>query len=553
MVSNTTRRRNTLAAVAATAAAAAAAAAAKAVAESTPITQFYPVFDFLSDIETINYILALLSNKVLRPKLHVLGITLFKMHAWETLHRAVSAFMSLIYHSDISFNRYGKSFNASDMILRNATTKLPNRIPIENTDTNIQQRSSIIMESITKYMVKEKNINPIDRTNKTIVALKILVNCGADVNGHCCNDKLSTVHREWTPLVYAAYLGNIDIVKYLVRHGANVNPDHMWTPLMYAAKHGDYDMVKYLVDNGANVNANATYYGGTVLQMALESKQEHAVIHNMVKYLVDKGVNMNAAGDRVPPWMYAIKFGSIDILKFLVDNGANVKVANVNAAYFCSTFAVVHSNDNLEMIKYLVSIGAAFNIKRALTCAASYGYLKLIKYLVNMENEILNRPTEIPIYDDDDSEIEYRRDEYACTYGEYALLTAAEKGHQDVVEYLIGQSVNINARDYDGMTSLSLAVIERHRGIAEYLLNKGALQVSDTVLETPLVYAIMSKNLDMVQLLIENGAEMNHCTVKGYTIYVLALNNSLPIFEYLKQKGMTKEGYFNKNPSYHWG
>ena len=548
MVSNTTRRRNTLARI-----------AANAVAERMPITQFYPVFDFLSDIETINYILVLLSNKVLRPKLHVLGITLFKMHPWEILHHAVSAFMSLIYHNDISFNRYGKSFNASDMILRNATTKLPNRIPIENTDTNIQQRSCIIMESITKYMVKEKNINPIDRTNKTIVALKILVNCGADVNGHCCNDKLSTVHREWTPLVYAAYLGNIDIVKYLVRRGANVNvnPDHMWTPLMYAAKHGDYDMVKYLVDNGANVNArrsrpNATYYEESVLQMALESKQEHAVIHNIVKYLVDKGVNMSA-GDRVPPWMYAIKIGSIDTLKFLVDNGANVKVANVNAAHFCSTFAVVRSNDNLEMIKYLVSIGAAFNIKRALICAASYGYLKLIKYLVNMKNDILNRPTEIPIYDDDDSEIVYRRDEYACTYGEYALLTAAEKGHQDVVEYLIGQSVNINARDYDGMTSLSLAVIQRHRGIAEYLLNKGALQVSDTVLETPLVYAIMSKNLDMVQLLIENGAEMNHCTVKGYTIYVLALENSPPIFEYLKQKGMTKEGYFNKNPSYHWG
>jgi ankyrin repeat protein len=384
-------------------------------------------------------------------------------------------------------------------------------------------------------MVKEKDINPniIDRTNKTIVALKILVNCGADVNEHCFlrNGKLCQLHgergaQEWTPLVYAAYWGNIDIVRYLVSCGANVNPHPndrwrplMWTPLMYAAKHGDHDMVRYLVDNGANVNTCS--------------------LRDQVLY-------------RLSPWMHAIKLGSIDILKFLVDNGANVN------EYSCTTFAVSESNDNLEMIQYLVSIDVTFNIGVVLEHAARYGHLELIKYLVNTNNEILNHPVEIPDYDDSDSEyrnfrLYYRENDHAHTYGEYALLAAAKNGQHHVVEYFIGQKVNINARDCYGRTSLSLAVGLNRRSVVEYLLNNRALQVKDTSGKTPLVYAIMLQDLGLVKLLIGKGAEMHDITDQGFTIYVLARDNSLPIFEYLKQEGMTKEGYFSKKPSYHWG
>lgn len=505
MTSNTKRKRERLAAIAR--------------ARRMPITQFYPVFYFLNDEETINYILVLLSNKVLRPKLHGLGIILFKIHPWETLDHAVSAFMSLEFKTEISFNRSGESINASDMILRNATTNLSD--------------SCVIFESIYKYMEKERDINPIiiDRTNKTIVALKILLNCGADVNEHCfqrnggeCGPTGANVipffcrgDQEWTPLVYAAYLGNIDIVRYLVSCGANVNPHPnvemrpLMTPLMYAAKHGDYDMVKYLVDNGANVN---TYF----LRFELLYQ--------------------------IPPWMHAIKCGNIDTLKFLVDNGANVN------EHPCTTYVVSESNDNLEMIKYLVSIGVTFNIRVVLESAASYGHLELIKYLVNTNTEILNHPVEIPDYDDPfNVGVYYRENDHAHTHGEYALLAAAKNGQHHVVEYFIGQKVNINARDCYGRTSLSLAVDARARGVAEYLLNNGAAHLKDTDGFSPLVCAIMSHNLDMVKLLIDNGADMYDITRRGCTIYVLAREKSPSIFEYLKQKGMTEEGYYTKYPS----
>ena len=54
---------------------------------------------------------------------------------------------------------------------------------------------------------------------------------------------------DFTPL-HEAEIGNLDVVKYLVEKGADVNiPDENgWTPLHIAAKEGKLDVVKYLVE-----------------------------------------------------------------------------------------------------------------------------------------------------------------------------------------------------------------------------------------------------------------------------------------------------------------
>ena len=74
--------------------------------------------------------------------------------------------------------------------------------------------------------------------------VKFLVEHGADING-----------REFSPLLTATYLGNrtFDIVKFLVEHGANVNvrSKHGETPLYNAFCNSDgIEMVKFLVEHG---------------------------------------------------------------------------------------------------------------------------------------------------------------------------------------------------------------------------------------------------------------------------------------------------------------
>jgi ankyrin repeat protein len=59
----------------------------------------------------------------------------------------------------------------------------------------------------------------------------------------------------YTPLMLAAYQGNVDAATYLVDHGADLNGESKYgTPIMAAAIKGNTDIVKLLLSQGADLN-----------------------------------------------------------------------------------------------------------------------------------------------------------------------------------------------------------------------------------------------------------------------------------------------------------
>jgi ankyrin repeat protein len=186
---------------------------------------------------------------------------------------------------------------------------------------------------------------------------------------------------------------NLDIVKYLVAQGADVEAedDNNHTPLHKACKGGNLDVVKYLVDvQRANVNAkdkynktplhNACYCrNGRRFGLGLEGL-------DVVKYLVKHGADVKAKDHyNNTPLHYACRNGNLDMVNYLIEQGADVEAKdNDNDTllhYACY-------NGNLELVKYLVvEQGADMNAKdnrnnTPLYRACQSENPNLVKYLV---------------------------------------------------------------------------------------------------------------------------------------------------------------------------
>lgn len=83
-------------------------------------------------------------------------------------------------------------------------------------------------------------------------------------------DKKASVNKQgWAPIHYAATNGHLQIVEFLLAHGARVNafsPSET-TPLMMAIGSGNEQLIKYLLDNGADLSLR-NHEGYTAIDVA---------------------------------------------------------------------------------------------------------------------------------------------------------------------------------------------------------------------------------------------------------------------------------------------
>ena len=121
------------------------------------------------------------------------------------------------------------------------------------------------------------------------------------------------------------------------------------------------------------------------------------------------GVDLHVKNDRVLG--YAAEGGHLEIVKFLVENNANI---NANKNY--NPLLGAASYGYLEIVKFLVGMGADVHMEDdiAFHSAAERGHLDVVRFLVE---------TGVDIHADND----------------FALRTASKNGQLDVVKYLVEQ------------------------------------------------------------------------------------------------------------------
>jgi len=172
--------------------------------------------------------------------------------------------------------------------------------------------------------------------------------------------------RGETLLHDAAYHNHINIVKYLVsvasdESGANINkPDaDKYTPLHRAAMVGNLEIVKYLVEHGANIHAlgpmvNTPLHDAadpwTVNGCGYNDAKLHKHIqpcrlgHNnleTIKYLVEAGANIHAVNDEGNTPLHLAAKHNMEMTKYLLDMGSNKELKN-RYGRNCEQVAIVY-------------------------------------------------------------------------------------------------------------------------------------------------------------------------------------------------------------------
>ena len=213
------------------------------------------------------------------------------------------------------------------------------------------------------------------------------------------NLESSQDNNGYSPLFYAAEKGHIEIVKYLIELGVNIDAygyATQKTPLGIAVYNGHIEIVKYLVEKGANIDKK-DHLGNTILSKSLllpvECKDRKRKM-DILKYLIEKGADIKESNDTGETLIHiAAKAENLDGIDYLLKKGLKIEERNYKeqtplhyAAYW----------GKLNGVKYLVEKGADINAgdrlgNRALDIAKKRGYSEVIGYLERLSGGKSNK------------------------------------------------------------------------------------------------------------------------------------------------------------------
>ncbi|HEV2600800.1 MAG TPA: ankyrin repeat domain-containing protein [Candidatus Babeliales bacterium] len=205
-----------------------------------------------------------------------------------------------------------------------------------------------------------------------------------------------------TPLLYAVSRGKMDVVLFLIQHGARVDAKEARKGLMIAIQNGNFDFVRFFVEKyGADVNEGYMREGEPILAAAALRDLR------IIEYLVKHGARINVAAgySETTPLMEAAKLGLLNVVQFLVRHGADVhayddkhrtalmyavigsehgfreseyiavikllKEAGLSIEdpdkYEVTPLMIAAMDGNLNMVQFLLQEGATFDVEKIMT------------------------------------------------------------------------------------------------------------------------------------------------------------------------------------------
>jgi ankyrin repeat protein len=233
-----------------------------------------------------------------------------------------------------------------------------------------------------------------------------------------------------TPLYLASGYGNIEVARYLIKHGADLNccDEGGGTTLHIAAQYGHLNIVQLLLEHGVGVQVRNKEHATPLM---LASSGGHVEVSRV---LIEHQADVNSIMDE--DWVslhLASRYGHADVVQLLLDHGADVNIQRVD---LLASLHFASANGNLKVAELLIERGAVIDMRNAdqetpLDLASRNGELEVARLLIKCGSNI----------DSQDKQ------------GWAPLHTAAWNGHLSVVELLLDSGADVNMRNSSDKTT----------------------------------------------------------------------------------------------------
>jgi len=258
-----------------------------------------------------------------------------------------------------------------------------------------------------------------------------------------------------TPLLYAARDGQLAAARQLIDAGADLElPDaNGIRPLLMAALNNQMDVARLLISKRANVNAD-DFWGRTPLWAAVEYRNldmnnvqvetpkdngvDRAPILVFIKELIDAGANVNARTRELPPprrWLYSLN----DVSWVDFTGQTPFLRAALSGDTATMKLLVQHGADpNLPTLAGTTPLMAAAGVN----WTVAQTYTESPQALIDAVNLCLELGADVNATN---------------SMGLTALLGAANRGSNDLIELLVKRGARLDIKDKEGRTPLRWA------------------------------------------------------------------------------------------------